>query len=96
MFIDLFFTQLDATFLTSTNAKYFNFSAASEKADTAYGVFCLFNMIIYMVYAIILSVHKRSVMASTSDALAHKGDDNEIVHSKTGYDGGEYGDEQEV
>jgi hypothetical protein len=39
------------------------FRTDSEQADTAYGVFCLFNMIIYFVYAIILTVHRRSVIA---------------------------------
>ena len=52
----------------------------SQQADTAYGVFCLFNMIIYMVYAIILSVHRRSVISSdleSSTAGAYKGEDQD-------------------
>ena len=53
-------------------------------------------MIIYLVYAIILSVHKRSVIVSASDVTAYKSDNNEIVNPNMGDDGGEYGDEQEL
>ena len=47
------------------------------QGDTAYGVFCLFNMIIYLVYAIILSVHRRSVISSPKEmSNTYKGDEN--------------------
>ena len=72
-------------------------SAATEQADTAYGVFCLFNMIIYLVYAIILSVHRRSVVAPVQNlnSSTYKGDNNgEVVNPNMGNDNGDYGGDE--
>ena len=71
----------------------------SQQADTAYGVFCLFNMIIYMVYAIILSVHRRSVISSdreTSTAGAYKGEDRDNGVVNPDVDGGYVDAENEL
>ena len=71
--------------------------AATEQADTAYGVFCLFNMIIYLVYAIILSVHRRSVVAPVQNlnSSTYKGDNNgEVVNPNMGNDNGDYGGDE--
>ena len=70
---------------------------ATEQADTAYGVFCLFNMIIYLVYAIILSVHRRSVVAPVQNlnSSTYKGDNNgEVVNPNMGNDNGDYGGDE--
>lgn len=57
-------------------------------------------MIIYLVYAIILSVHRRSVIAPVQniDNNAYKMDNNgEVVNPNMGNDNGDYGgDEAEL
>lgn len=56
-------------------------------------------MIIYMVYAIILSVHRRSVISSdleTSTAAAYKGEDGNEGVVNPDMDGGYGGDEAEL
>jgi hypothetical protein len=65
----------------------------SEQADAAYGTFCLFNMIIYFVYAIILTVHRRSVIApvANNSSDGYKNDNAEIVNPSMGNGGGDYG-----
>ena len=65
----------------------------SAQADTAYGVFCLFNMIIYLVYAIILSVHRRSVTINMSEANVYKTDNTQVVNPHMGDGGGDYGND---
>lgn len=43
---------------------------ATAGADKAYATFSLFNMIIYFVWAIILTVHRKTVMVSQSESQA--------------------------
>lgn len=70
-----------------------HYFSASEQADTAYGTFCLFNMIIYFVYAIILTVHRRSVIAQVINPNIEMYNSNsaEIVNPDMGHRGGDYG-----
>lgn len=68
--------------------------SGSEQADTAYGVFCLFNMIIYLVYAIILSVHRRSVTISSVETNVYKTDNTQVVNPHMGDGGGDYGNDE--
>ena len=65
----------------------------SAQADTAYGVFCLFNMIIYFVYAIILTVHRRSVIAPVAapSSSNYKADNAQIVNPDMDRGGDQYG-----
>ena len=67
----------------------------SAEADTAYGVFCLFNMIIYFVYAIILTVHRRSVIAPVvaPSSSNYKADNAHIVNPDMERGDGHYGGE---
>lgn len=99
----LFSYSLTLTFLSLTHylthllslllALFIFLTVASEQADTAYGVFCLFNMIIYFVYAIILTVHRRSVIAQVINPNIEMYNSNsaEIVNPEMGHRGGDYG-----
>ena len=90
------FETLESSF-QQTYFKSSDIFTATEQADTAYGVFCLFNMIIYLVYAIILSVHRRSVVAPVQNlnSSTYKGDNNgEVVNPNMGNDNGDYGGDE--
>ena len=43
----------------------------SAPADNAYGAFSLFNLIIYFVWAIILTVHRKTVMITQKEVDAN-------------------------
>mmetsp|Transcript_35537 Transcript_35537/g.33708 ORF Transcript_35537/g.33708 Transcript_35537/m.33708 type:complete len:183 (+) Transcript_35537:100-648(+) len=92
MMTQLFFVLMCVFFVLATEAQTAGY--ASAPADIAYGVFCLFNMIIYFVYAIILSMHRRSVIASPQEVNYQK----EVVtpDQDGGVDGDYQGDEVEL
>lgn len=72
-------------------------------SDQAYAAFSLFNMIIYFVWAIILTVHRRTVMiskqeleASAAKEFANYDGSNEIYNPTIGAgQGEEFGGDQE-
>jgi len=69
MLTELFFVLMVLFFILTSEAQ--TQQLATAPADTAYGVFCLFNMIIYFVWTIILTVHRRTVMISQKEVDAN-------------------------
>ena len=68
------------------------FLIATSSTDVAYGVFALFNTIIYFVWAIILFVHRATVILDESaPSDAHSQDDSSVnpTFMNRGYDEGE-------
>lgn len=65
MLCELFFVLMVIFFILGQNAKDKGYHTAPN--DTAYAVFSLLNMIIYFVWAIILTVHRKSVMISQQE-----------------------------
>ncbi|RYG63325.1 hypothetical protein EON64_16150 [archaeon] len=79
MLTELFFVLMVIFFVMGENASTNNYKTAPS--NKAYAVFSLLNMIIYFVWAIILTVHRKSVMVSQQELDA--------AHSKefAAYDG---------
>ncbi len=61
MMVQLFFVLMCVFFVLATEANKMGY--ISYQSDAAFGSFCLLNMIIYLIWAIILSVHRRAVIA---------------------------------
>lgn len=80
--------------------------SASANSDKAYGAFALLNMIIYFVWAIILTVHRKTVMvsqkevdaANSKEFAAYDGSGGETYNPAIGAAGGgdEYHDQEEL
>lgn len=73
MLSELMFVLMCVFFVLGTEASTNNYD--TKGADTAFGVFALFNLIIYMVWSIILSVHRHAFqgadeISSTPDSYA--------------------------
>jgi hypothetical protein len=68
MLSELFFVLMVIFFVIGENAA--NNGQKSGPADKAYAAFSLINMIIYFVWAIILVVHRRTVMISRQELEA--------------------------
>jgi len=68
MLTELFFVLMVLFFILSSEATTQMLKTAP--ADKAYGAFCLFNMIIYFVWTIILAVHRQTVMVSQKELEA--------------------------
>lgn len=82
-------------------------SADTAPSDKAYAVFSMLNMIIYFVWAIILTVHRKSVMISQQELDANRSkefaqyDGSGETYNPTiggGAEGGEdfHGDQEDV
>jgi hypothetical protein len=68
MLTELFFVLMVVFFVLGENATTAGYSTAPS--NKAYAVFSLLNMIIYFVWAIILTVHRKSVMISQQELEA--------------------------
>jgi len=68
MLAELFFVLMVMFFILGTNAA--NNNQKAGPADKAFAAFSLLNMIIYFVWAIILVVHRRTVMISRQELEA--------------------------
>lgn len=95
--------------LTITSGFYYHLlpPSGSDDADKAYAAFSMFNMIIYLVWGIILTVHRRTVMVTQQEADASKAKEfsaydgtegNETYNPTIGAAGGEdfSGDQEEL
>jgi len=88
MMVQLFFVLMCIFFVLGTEAKRDGYVA--YQSDAAFGTFCLLNMIIYLIWAIILSVHRRAVITAPAAGMepepyAHDNQD-QVVNPGDGYD----------
>jgi len=72
MLAQLFLVLMAVFFTLSTEANTQGYGTAP--ADTAFGVFSLLNMIIYIVWAIILGVHRQTIIDHSIAPPAHEED----------------------
>jgi hypothetical protein len=101
MLAELFFVLMVIFFVIGENAV--NNGQKAGPADKAYAAFSLINMIIYFVWAIILVVHRRTVMisrqeleASTAKEFSAYDGSGEIYNPTVGAGHGEdFGGDQE-
>ena len=68
MMCQLFFVLMCAFFVLATDAQKNGY--ISYQSDAAFGSFCLLNMIIYLIWAIILSVHRRAVISPSTSTVS--------------------------
>jgi len=103
MLCELFFVLMVAFFILGAEAAHNQYVSANS--DKAYGAFSLLNMIIYFVWAIILTVHRKTVMVSQKEVeaanakefSAYDGTGGETFNPTIGAAGGEeYHDQEEL
>jgi hypothetical protein len=102
MLAQLFLVLMAVFFTLSTEATVMGYATAP--ADTAFGAFALINMIIYIVWAIILGVHRQSVIdhsfqppVQEEQYYDHEHEQEENPSADRGYhEEGEYNNEEEV
>lgn len=83
MLTELFFVLMVVFFVLGTNADTNGYSTADS--DQAYAAFSLLNMIIYFVWAIILTVHRQTVILDqsnipTKDEFSGQADGQEVYN----------------
>ena len=89
MMVQLFFVLMCIFFVLATEANKMGYIA--YQSDAAFGSFCLLNMIIYLIWAIILSVHRRAVITAPAAGMEPQPayEQNDDVVNPDGYGGDE-------
>lgn len=81
MMVELFFVLMIVFFILAADAQKNGYTTAPP--DNAYGAFSLLNMIIYLVWAIILTVHRRAVSQSQQEREAANSGNEQFDGSAT-------------